>query len=167
MIPSSLNTRLLPGFPPLCFDIGEDQLPPQRISTLWPGVKMGRRSEWEKRLDAVWQQAALQSGCLPSWGKIWNIAQCLTKCCVSPPSVYPPCPMHSFSVLSWSFVTRTVCATHTSGSAVEGMAVLCTISLRDKLSAIHWGNYVSKHTRQSQCYTEQSLKTLMEWLVAS
>lgn len=70
-------------------------------------------------------------------GKIWNIAQCLTKCCVPPHSMYLPCPMHSFSVLDWSFVMRTVCATHTLGSAVEGNGSIVTISLRNKLSAIH------------------------------
>lgn len=40
--------------------------------------------------------------------------------CVPPQSANLPCPMHSFSVLNWSFVMRTVCATHTLGSAVEG-----------------------------------------------
>lgn len=136
------------------------------LNSLWPGVQMGHRSEWEKRLDAVWQQAALQSGCLPSWGK-YGILHSAWQNAVSHPVLC------IFLVLCIAFqfwvgpLSRELFVLHTSGSAVEGMAVLCTISLRDKLSAIHWGNYVSKHTRQSQCYTEQSLKTLMEWLVAS
>lgn len=138
MIPSSLNTRLLPRFPPLCFDTGEDQLPPWHISTLrvlelkWAAEVSGRKDSVQCDHRLPCRVVVCHRG-----GQIWNIAQCLTECCVSPPSVALPWPMHSFSVLSWSFVMRTVCATHTSGSAVEGMAVLCTISLRDKLSAIH------------------------------
>lgn len=52
MIPSSLNTRLLPGFPPLCFDIGEDQLPPQRISTLC-GLELKWAAEVSGRKDSM------------------------------------------------------------------------------------------------------------------
>lgn len=47
--------------------------------------------------------------------------------CVSPRSLHLSCPMHSFAVLSWSFVMRTVCATHTLGSAVEGNGSIVTI----------------------------------------
>lgn len=57
--------------------------------------------------------------------------------CVPPHSVYLSCPMHSFPVLGWSFVMRTVCATHILGSAVEGNGSIVTISLRNKSSAIH------------------------------
>lgn len=57
--------------------------------------------------------------------------------CVPPHALYLSCPMHSFSVLNWSFVMRTVCATHTLGSAVGGNGSIVTISLRNRLSAIH------------------------------
>lgn len=77
---------------------------------------------------------------LPFHGVGQNMEDCTVldkMLCVPPHSRTLSCPMHSFSVLNWSFVMRTVCATHTLGSAVEGMAVLFTISLRNKLSAIH------------------------------
>lgn len=49
--------------------------------------------------------------------------------CVPPQSANLPCPMHSFPVLNWSFVMRTVCATHTLGSAVEGNgSIVCNIT---------------------------------------
>lgn len=53
MIPSSLNARLLPSFPSLCFDIGEDQLPPQHTSTLrvlelkWAAEVSGRKDSMQ------------------------------------------------------------------------------------------------------------------------
>lgn len=158
--------RLMLGLPPSCFGICEDKLPlPGTTAVCGLGVTVGHRSE---RLQHE------LTGCLSTnWlstivGESMEYCTVLDKMlCVPPHSVCLSCPMHSFSVLNWSFVMRTVCATHTLGSAVGGNGSIVTTSLRNKLSAVHWGNYVSKHTRQSQCYTEQSLKTLMEWLVAS
>lgn len=76
--------------------------------SLW----LGPRSGWEERLPAVCYQLPFHRVVVCHGGEIWNIAQCLTECCVPPCCMYLPCPMHSFSVLNWSFVTRTVCATH-------------------------------------------------------
>lgn len=69
-----------------------------------------------------------------------NVVYCtvLDKMLCDPPRAFcRSYPMHSFSVLSWSFVMRTVCATHTLGSAVGGNGSIVTISLRNRLSAIH------------------------------
>lgn len=57
--------------------------------------------------------------------------------CGPPQASHHSHPMHSVSVLSWSFVMRTVCATHTLGSAVGGDGSIVTISLRNRLSAAH------------------------------
>lgn len=57
--------------------------------------------------------------------------------CGPPHASHHSYPMHSVSVLSWSFVMRTVCATHTLGSAVGGNGSIVTISLRNRLSATH------------------------------
>lgn len=52
MISSSLNMRLLPSLPPLCFDIGDNQLPPQHISTLC-GLELKWAAEVSGRKDSM------------------------------------------------------------------------------------------------------------------
>lgn len=148
-------------FPPLYLAMCESTCSRQSISILCDlEIKMGHRSQWEKRLEAVWgNRLPFCKVVVYHNGENMEYCTVLDKLlCVPPQSMRLSCSTHSSSVLNWSFVIRTVCATHTLGSAVEGNGSIVTISLRNKLSAIHWGNYVSKHTRQSQCYTEQSFK---------
>lgn len=52
-------------------------------------------------------------------------------------SLEHPCPLHSSPVLHWSVTTGTACAMRSFGSAVEGNGSIITISLRNKLVAIH------------------------------
>lgn len=83
---------------------------------------MGHRRDG--RID--WMQCEI-TGCLSTEGLSTIVRKNMEYCtvldkmlCVPPQSVNLSGPMHSFSVLNWSCVMRTVCATHTLGSAVEG-----------------------------------------------
>lgn len=128
------------------------------VACRWNQVAMSSGRRDQKRGSVAGPPS--WSGWLPGWNRRGLVHSVDKMLCVLP----TPCSMYlsvlciAVSVLNWSLVTRTVCATHTSGSAVRGNGSIVTISLRNKLSAIHWGNYVSKHTGQSQCYTEQSLR---------
>lgn len=151
------------SIPPFYFGRCKDGLSLQDVAILCDlEVKTGHNSKWEKSLEAVLgSRLTSWSGCLPAAGQMWLVHSVDKMLCVLPHPVYVSfCPMHSCSVLNWSLGMRTVCATHMLGSAVRGNGSIVTISLRSKLSAIHWGNYVSKYTGQSQCYTEQSLRLI-------
>lgn len=152
------------SIPPFCFGTCKDGLSLQSPAILCGlEVKTAHNSRWEKRLKAVLgSRLTFLKWLSTEAGQIETSAQCWQNavCSPHPPLYVSSCPMHSCSVLNWSLVMRTVCATHTLGSAVRGNGSIVTISLRNKLSAIHWGNYVSKHTGRSQCYTEQSLRLL-------
>lgn len=128
--------RLMLGFPPSCFGTREDKLSPQGTTAVCGlGVEMGHRSAWMQR-ELIGRPSTKWSS--TRVGKNMEYCTVLDKMlCVPPQSMYLSRPMHSFSVLNWSFVMRTVCATHTLGSAVEGSGSIVTTSLRNKLSAIH------------------------------
>lgn len=100
---------------------------------------MGHGGEWDKD-QPQWGSI----GCRPAKQSPTKVGSKRDRCtvldkmlCVPPHALHRSCLLHSFSVRNWSFVMRTVCATHTLGSAVEGNGSIVTISLRNRLSAVH------------------------------
>lgn len=125
----------MPTIPPFYFGTCEDCLSLWSFATLCGlEVKTGPSSQWERRLEAaLGSRLTFLKWLSTTAGDEYRLVHSVNKMlCVLPPPTPPPlyvsfCPMHSCPVLNWSLVMRTVCATHTLGSAVRGNGSIVTI----------------------------------------